>query len=315
MASHEPIHLVIGASGFLGGIVTQTLLRAGKHVRALDIACEVSAILGNNYPIPDNLEVVECSVFDHAGLKVAMQGVETVHMFVSFSVPSTQPRIMSNEIDMTLRAIDLVLQTMFESAVERIIFPSSGGTIYGNIAPVPVREDHAVCPMSSYGMGKLISEQMIQFYSRIHGLNYLIIRISNPYGVKHLRRVSQGVIDVFLQKTKRGEPLQIWGNLDTVRDFLFVDDFSEAYRLLLNSKLERVIVNVGSGQPTSLHDILDGITSAIGYTPKYESIDGIYKGPSYNVLDISKLQSIIDWSPNHNLFDGISLTWKRLHEL
>src|SRR5581483_2435003 len=167
-------------------------------------------------------------------------------------------------------------------------------------------------PLASYGMGKLLCEEMIRFHHRVHGLGYLILRISNPYGAGRIRRVSQGGIDVFLERVRAGQPLSLWGGLDNVRDYIFIDDLiGIILRLLALDGLESATLNVGGGHGTTIRNILSVIARVTGYEPECQPEPGRFAGVAYNVLDISRLQNLTGWKPGYTIEEGIDEAWKR----
>jgi UDP-glucose 4-epimerase len=211
-----------------------------------------------------------------------------------------------------MQALENVLTTMVASDVPRIIFPSSGGTIYGEIGHRPARETDELRPLSSYGMGKLLSEQIIRFYHRLHNIEYSIMRIANAYGAKRLERISQGLIDVFLEKCQAGEELVLWGDVDQVRDYIFVDDVMDAMLGLLDLEDPlSTIVNVGSGSGTSIGEVLSIMKKVIGHSMQWKVKGEYYAGIPYNVLDITKITKLIGWTPRYTLQAGIEETWHR----
>jgi UDP-glucose 4-epimerase len=311
--SSQPPILVLGAAGFIGSHLTRSLLKDGWRVRAFSRRFDPRQVKQLGYS--DRIQIHEGSVFDESALTSALQGVSTVINLLSFSVPTTSSRLPQTEITTTVQANNLLLSAMIKSGATRLVFPSSGGTIYGDVGNRPAHETDPPAPRLSYGLGKLICEETIHFYHRMYGLSYLILRISNAYGAARIRRVSQGVIDVFLEQAYAGQPLHIWGNLDTVRDYIFIDDLMAAIlKLLRNDPGESHTVNVGSGRGNRLHEVLAVITEVTGLAPTIHHEEGV-AGLAYNVLNNTKLCSLIDWKPQFDLEAGICETWNRKRQL
>ena len=146
----------------------------------------------------------------------------------------------------------------------------------------------------------------------VHGLQHLIVRPSNPYGANSFSRQSQGVIDVFLEKILAGQPLSIWGNVDTVRDYIFIDDLIEAFiRLTEVDDAASRIVNLGSGHGASLFDVVQSIGRVTQRQPEWSVDPEKYAGVSSCVLDISRLKELTGWKPNYALDQGIEEAWRR----
>jgi len=201
---------------------------------------------------------------------------------------------------------------MVEEGPYKIVFPSSGGTIYGDLYDRAARESDPACPLSSYGFGKYLCEQIILFYERIYKINYTIMRISNAYGTDHISRSSQGFIDVFLERILLDKPLLLWGNGEQIRDFIFIDDVMEAMMSLLAlDASESTLVNIGSGVGIKIKDAISIIERVVGRDLDVEMDPTAFSGISYSVMDIRNIQKISGWSPKTSLIDGIEETWRR----
>ncbi|WP_433921978.1 NAD-dependent epimerase/dehydratase family protein [Paenibacillus taichungensis] len=298
--------LVIGGQGFIGFSVAMTLYNNGWNVRVLDrnITDKFNEV---------NIETMVGNVFDKDTLKFALKDVDVVFYFISHSLPSSNRDNLNYELQNSLTALDSVLDTMVNLNVKKIVFPSSGGTIYGNVKDQNVTESIEPNPLSSYGQGKLLSEEIIKFYNRVHNVEHLILRISNIYGCHFYRRVEQGAVDIFIQNILNDKPISIWsGAENSIRDYIFIDDFCDALITLLNRKIHG-IYNIGTGEGSKLMDIIQIIESIL----KREAIivrNNNYSGVSRNVLDISKIKEDCKWFPKYNLEEGIKKTIKRKKE-
>jgi UDP-glucose 4-epimerase len=306
----SPRALVLGASGFLGWAACQRLVGAGWQVVGLDNNWDVGLPAATGFG--KALEIHEASVFDGDALRSAMKGAETVFCFVSFTNPATTPRSLRVELQTTLQALESILATMVEVGARRVVFPSSGGTIYGDTGKRPARESDVLRPLSSYGVGKLLSEHMIQFYADVHSIKFTIMRVSNAYGATRRHRTSQGFIDASLERVLQGGQPVLWGSAGHLRDFVFIDDAMEAMLRLLELKQpESLTVNVGTGVGSTLKEVLSVIAQVAGVaiSPKHEH--GFYAGVPHSVLDIGLLQSLTRWAPSYTLEEGIREAWRR----
>ncbi|RAW10899.1 hypothetical protein DC345_26505 [Paenibacillus taichungensis] len=297
--------LVIGGQGFIGFSVAMALYNNGWNVRILDRNI-------NNRFNGLNIETMVGNVFDENLIDLAMENIDIVFYFVSHSLPSSSQYNLKFELQNSLSALDSVLDTMVRLNVKKIVFPSSGGTIYGSVEEQNLSESTELNPLSSYGQGKLLSEEVIKFYSRVHNIDYLILRISNIYGCHLYRKVEQGVIDIFIQNILNGKDISIWsGAENSVRDYIFIDDFCDALITLLN-RSKNGIYNVGTGEGRKLIDIIQIIERVLEIEAVIVRKDN-YSGVIRNVLDISKIKEDCEWSPKYNLEEGIKKTinWKK----
>lgn len=301
--------LIIGGTGFIGSSIAFALVAEGWNVRILDI-------VDNGRFKDSDIEIISGSINNADVIRRALKDVTTVFYFASHSMPSANPNFLSNEIDISLKCLDLVLSKMVEMNIKRIVFPSSGGTIYGDINEGRAKEDNRLVPLSSYGAGKLLSEEIVKFYSRVHGIRYLVIRIANVYGCPFERKISQGAIDIFIQNILSNRPINIWGGAEeTVRDYIFIDDLCSAIiRLVKEVYSESQVYNIGTGHGHTLREIICTIEEIMDKQAdvKIEKAKGF--GIKRNVLDVSKILREVRWQPQYTLYEGIKETLRRKRE-
>lgn len=304
-------YLVLGGFGFIGSCVANTLCKSGFSVRILD------STDGKHIAIDDAIEVISGDICNKDVLIKAMDSVDTVLYFISHTFPSMNHKSMQIEIDSTLKVLDNTLTIMREIGVTKIVFPSSGGTIYGESTVPMANENHTLSPVSAYGMGKLLSEEIISYFCRVYGFSALILRISNVYGVPFYRAVQQGVVDIFIQKALRDEPIELWGDPSVVvRDYLFIDDLCSAIMKLINLQLEGDnVFNVASGVGYTLENVIDCIETAIGSTIQKSVNPNGFSGVEKSILDIAKIMSLTSWTPQYSLETGIEKTINRKLEI
>ena len=185
--------------------------------------------------------------------------------------------------------------------VSRFVFFSSGGTIYGN-TDLPISEDHPIAPMSLYARSKAGIEDLI----RKSDLPYLILRLSNPYGGYQIAEKKQGVIPILIRRALRNEPFEMYVSGDSVRDYFYISDLGQAVTGLLECGAVNDTVNVGSGQGTSLHEIIRLVQEATG-----ETVSIIQKASEMPVvqsivLNIEKLKRLTGYEPAVSLREGIA---------
>src|SRR5262249_6839474 len=145
---------------------------------------------------------------------------------------------------------------------------SSGGTVYGQAQTELVSESHPTRPISSYGLAKVTLEHYFNLYRTIYGTDYVVARISNAYGPFQPSTTGQGLIAVLLDRISRDEPLEIWGDGENVRDFVFVDDAAGALIALAEAGQSGETYNVGSGSGISVNELVQTISSLLGRPSK-----------------------------------------------
>lgn len=294
--------LVLGGGGFIGSHLVDELLRRSHDVRVLDTVADRyrQTPRGVDYKLGD--------YGNPAVLAEALQDVDTVYHLASMTVPSTSNLDPAADIAANLVPSVRLFEQMVGLEVSRMIFLSSGGTVYGNPGHVPVTVAHPVQPLCSYGIVKVAIEHYLHMFHELHGLSPLILRASNAYGPRQGHLGVQGAIATFLNRVLTGEPIQIWGDGDIVRDYLYVSDLARLCVLAGESEIEGTY-NAGSGVGYSLNAVLEAVAEATGEHPE------VRYGPSRSldveriVLDTSHTEAVFHWRQEIALRDGIALHW------
>jgi UDP-glucose 4-epimerase len=190
--------------------------------------------------------------------------------------------------------------------IGKLVFSSSGGTVYGEPIYVPLDESHPTNPKALYGVTKLAIEKYIYYCNREYGINASILRVSNPYGERQRVGSGQGAIGVFLHKALKGESIEIWGNGNIQRDYIYIEDVADAFVRALGYRGEKSILNISSSEGKTLNELLDLIEGILGrpiernYLPQRNFDVGV------NVLDNSLAKKELGWAPKVSLIDGIN---------
>ena len=301
--------LVLGGNGFIGSHLVDKLLAEDHGVRVFDKYEEHyrKPLPGVDYRFGD---------FGNRGLLAeALEGVDTVFHLISTSLPKTSNDDPAFDVQSNVIETLFLLEQCVARKVKKLIFISSGGTIYGLPEKLPIAEDSPTNPECSYGITKLIIEKYLALYNHLHGLNYTILRPSNPYGSRQNPLGIQGAISVFLGKIARGEAIEVWGDGEVVRDYIFIDDLIEGIYKAAFSETTSKIFNLGSGSGRTLNEIVDVIRAVtmlkvnVMYTPKRS-----FDVPG-NYLDISRANEQLGWIPSFSLEHGIANTWKFIQQI
>jgi UDP-glucose 4-epimerase len=296
--------LVLGGNGFIGSHLVDLLLHKGHQVRVYDRADD---------RFRDRLAQVEYvygELGNHGLMRAALTDMDTVFHLVSTTVPSTSNEdpafdVQSNVVN-TLR----VLQECAAAKIKRLIFTSSGGTIYGTPQTVPIAESHPLNPICSYGITKLAIEKYLALFEHLYGLDYAILRPSNAYGERQNPFAQQGLVGVFLGKIVRREPIVIWGDGSVIRDFVHAKDLAVAlYRAATCGKLEQRIFNAGSGSGVSINEMLQALSTTVGWELDIRYTEARRFDVPVNVLDITLARELLGWEPATSLAEGLAYTW------
>jgi UDP-glucose 4-epimerase len=295
--------LILGGGGFLGANLSRGLLQAEFKVSILEKPGADLSRLANILP---QLNVFEIPLQETAQIRdiIRSAGIDTVIHLASTLLPSSLGTDFAREQQEVIAPTSLLLAELAELGV-KVVFFSSGGTVYGKSLEGPFRETDPRAPINFYGLSKSLTEESIGFLHRVAGLKSLILRPSNPYGRFQSLRGSQGFISVVIGKALAGEPIEIWGDGSVVRDYLSVDDLTQAVIKLLAQDVHGITLNVGSGTGHSLVEVVAAIEDVIGrklsvvFQPR-RSVD-----VPVAVLDIANLRQHIPFEPI-NLHQGIA---------
>ena len=299
--------LVIGGCGFIGSHVVDALLENGGTVRALDRRPEMF-----RPPLP-GVDYVTGDLSDTAQIYEALTGMDAVIHLASSTVPATSNLDPIADITGNLVATVRLLEVMRNAGVRKMVYLSSGGTVYGVPDTDPVSETHPLRPISSYGIVKVAIENYLFMEHRLHGLQHVILRASNPYGPRQGHVGIQGIIGTHLWRLARNEPIEVWGDGSIVRDFIHVRDLAALCIIALRSPVTGSF-NAGSGDGASISRVVEAVLKIVG-----GDIQPIYKpGRSFDVprvvLDITKARDMLGWVPQIPLDEGLADTWKWMCE-
>jgi UDP-glucose 4-epimerase len=295
--------LVIGGNGFIGSSLVQAL-----RARGVDVA-----VLDPGRPRADmdwsGIGFIAGSLADAAVTTHALEGVDVVFHLAGTTVPGTSNLDPVADVQGNLVATLGLLGAMRATGVRRIVYFSSGGTVYGNPSVSPVPESHPLHPISSYGVVKVAIENYLRMYQQLGDLDPVILRPSNPYGPRQSTAGVQGAVAAFLGLAARGEPVRIWGDGEVVRDYLYIDDLV-ALAATAGLSRETGVFNVGSGEGHSLNALVGVVSRVIGRPLPVEYLPGRPFDVRRVVLDIHAAKAAFGWSPTITLEDGIRRTWR-----
>lgn len=299
--------LVIGAGGFLGGALSSALCDRGAVVQGY-------GRLSSDGPRDARVIWTNALFGDFSALARAVEGQEIVFHLLSSSIPESSNREPAEDLAANVHATIKLLDCCSAAEVRKVIFASSGGTVYGIPSIVPTPENAPTDPISAYGIGKLAIEKYLALYHRIHGLDYHVLRLANPYGPGQSPFKKQGVIASLLYHVLCGQPLEIWGTGDVTRDFIHVDDVSSAFLHALHYDGEHRIMNVGTGRGRSINEVVSDLQSVLDL-PLLEKTykHGRAVDVPVSVLDTALIRRVTAWRSRVDWISGLKGTaeWMR----
>jgi len=295
--------LVTGGCGFIGTNLVERLLKDGHKVAVLDVAATEGLTDWRG------VAFFRGDMGSADVLSSALEGVEVVFHLAWSTLPKTSNEDPMFDVGSNVGGTIKLLQACVARGVRKVVFISSGGTVYGIPATVPIGEGSAIEPVNSYGITKYAVEKYLGLFRHLYGLDYLVVRPSNPYG-PHQNPLGQvGTVAVFMYRTLAGIPISIWGDGKVVRDYLFIDDLVDAMvRAAHKSDAGYRVFNVGSGEGMAIMGLLDMVKSVAGREPVVVFEPARALDVPVNVLDNTRARTELLWSPSTGLREGLEMT-------
>lgn len=304
--------VVLGGRGFIGTHLVSAILAAGHFVRCFGRP-HLSA-LGDSHASNPRYELFEGDFVSEADIAEAMKDCDICFHLVSTTLPKSSNLDPVFDIETNLLGTVRLLAHAQKCGVKKIVFVSSGGTVYGPPLSVPISEDHPTNPVCSYGITKLAIEKYLGMFHNLHDLDYAVLRLANPFGAGQRTHSSQGAVAVFLGKALRGDKIEIWGDGSVVRDYVHIDDVVSALLLATQYRGPEKIFNIGSGMGIDLNHLLDAIERVLGHQTKRSYLPGRPFDVPASVLCIERAKRHLGWHPKVPFELGLTRFAKWLRE-
>lgn len=252
MKKNERI-LVLGANGFIGSHLVDRLAQSHYIVRAFG-RFENEPKFGQS----DDIEIYQGDFLNQNDLAEALKGVSYVIHLISTTTPATSDKDPIIDLNTNVGGSITLFQKCIENSnIKRVVFASSGGTVYGDsYQGRPFKETDQTIPISPYGIGKLTIENYLNYYHRVYGQDYTVFRIANPYGGRQEYTKQQGIMPVLLRNISGGLPVIVYGDGTMVRDYIYIYDLVEIIAQSLERSLLFKTYNIGSSTGVSVNDLI-----------------------------------------------------------
>ena len=303
--------LVTGGNGFVGShLVDRLAADPDNRVTVFDL-----------YPrphgdTPAEVLFVQGDIGDAALVRRTLvdQGIEVVYHVAWASIHETSVKDPVRDIEMNLVPSVGLLEASREAGVKRIVYISSGGTVYGIPLTLPISEDHPTHPISGYGITKLAVEKYLRMYSHLYGVQSVILRPSVAYGPRQNPRRRQSAVTVFIHRALLGEPIVIWGDGEVLRDYIYVDDLTSALVAAALMPLSPTAVfNLAGSTGYTLNQLVQEIETALAVKIDVRHEPARRFDVPLLRLDTRAAIQALNWQPVTDLSEGIAqtATWLR----
>ena len=284
-------NLVVGGSGFLGlnwlaylqqhGADSEVVVFAREKPTGVEFPSFVTFVVGDYADATALDDLFSAHHFDR------------VFHFASSIIPAISSENIRQDIESNLLPTIGLMEIMMKHQVSKLLYLSTGGAVYGNVTEEKVKEEYPCKPISSYGIIKLAVEHYIELYAKLYQIDYLILRLSNPFGEFH-RSPKQGVINIAVRKALKGEVMTVWGDGSQAKDYIYAADIGHAIDGLIKAGVKNETINVGSGESLSLNTIIQRIQAKLpAFQVEYK--DAKLTDVQKICLDTTKLASKMSW--------------------
>jgi len=299
-------HVLLGGCGFIGRHVAVLLARSGHDVVLADRAPP-----SQDFPA-DVAGRIRWHMFEFASpdWDAVIRPATVIHHYVWTSLPASANANPLGDLTLNVASTLGLLEAMRRQNGKRLVFASSGGTVYGRLHEVPVPETHPFRPITSYGAGKATAELYMNVYRSLHGLDCRVARIANPFGAGQNLVRGQGAATTFLHKALNREPIIIWGDGEVVRDYIHIADVAAGLTRLAAAADPGPdsTFNIGSGAGISLNGIVAEIERQLGRRLEVQYEPARAFDVPVSVLDIGHAQRVLGWAPRLSFNQGLTRT-------
>ena len=302
--------LITGGAGFVGSHLADAHVARGDRVWVLD---DLSAGRAEN--VPPGAEFVEMDIGDRRaselisdiGFDLINHHAAQIDVRASVADPIGDARV-------NIAGLINILEGARDAGTQRVVFVSSGGVVYGEPEVYPTPEDTPKCPVSPYGVSKLAGEYYLDYYREVHGLDYVALRYGNVYGPRQDPHGEAGVVAIFCNRLIDGEPLDIYGDGEQTRDYVYVEDVAAANLIASEMPLEdragidARAYNVATGEATSVNTLATLLEEIAGARPGRIHKDARAGELRRSVLSTARMRAM-GWSPAQSLREGLARTF------
>jgi len=301
MANRDVSYFALGGGGFIGTNLCRRLAGRGGRVRAFS----------RHFAFPDAMAGVDLVTGDfrnHDALASAIEGFDIVYHLVHATPPQPANVDIGGDITNNVLPSLALFDICRRLGVKRIVFLSSGGTVYGRAAVVPTPETAPTEPIAAYGISKLMIEKYLVLHEHLHRMDYRVLRVTNPFGAFQTTIKNQGIIAALIARGLAGEPIEIWGDGSAVRDFIYVGDVIDALELASRDQSEFRIFNIGRGEGRNIREIAGTVERLLGRKLQIVWKDARAIDLPVSVVSNARAKEVLGWTPKTTLDEGLRQT-------
>ena len=297
--------VIFGGGGFIGSTIADRFLLDGHELRIFE---RPRVAPYRKFTEDEKVEWVEGDFSSTHDVGEAVSGMDVILHLVSTTLPKNSNDDPIYDVQSNVVGTLQMLNAMVTHKVGKIVFISSGGTVYGNPVYLPIDEKHPTNPLVSYGITKLTIEKYLQMYSHLHGIRAITLRVANPYGERQRIETAQGAVGVFLSRALKNLPIEVWGDGSVTRDYIHISDVAEAFLKAVEYSGAEHCFNISSGAGTSLNVLIGMLEDVIGRKVEVLYQPGRLFDVPASVLSNHLAREELKWAPLISMRDGLART-------
>jgi UDP-glucose 4-epimerase len=297
--------IIFGGGGFIGSTIADRLLVNGYEIKIFE---RPRVEPYRNFKRNENVEWITGDLLSVHDVSNAIKGTDVILHLVSTTLPKSSNEDPIYDVQTNLVGTLQMLNAMVGCKVKKIVFISSGGTVYGIPSYLPIDEKHPTNPLVSYGITKLAIEKYLQLFKSMHDIKPIILRVSNPYGERQRIETAQGAVSTFIHQALKDLYIDIWGDGSIVRDYIHVSDVAEAFVQAVAYSGSENIFNISSGLGTSLNELIGILKVVIGKPIKHRYLPGRPFDVPVSILCNDLARKELKWEPLISMHEGIART-------
>jgi UDP-glucose 4-epimerase len=307
--------LVTGGAGFIGSTLVDRLLADGHHVVVVDDFSSGSDANLEQARATGRVEVHTVDIRDEGVTRIVADAEPEV-VFHLAAQADVRVSVARPAHDASINVIGLlnVLEGAREAGARKVVFASSGGTIYGEPDPsvLPVDESNPELPIAPYGVAKKVGTDYLRAYRAVHGLDWTSLALANVYGPRQDPHGEAGVVAIFAGLLLEGKPCTVFGTGEQTRDYVYVEDVVDAFARAADAGSEN-LYNIGTGQETTVNELYGAMADAAGVTEPPTYAEARPGELDRSCLDAGTAQRELGWAPQVPLAVGVKavLDWSR----
>jgi UDP-glucose 4-epimerase len=300
--------MVTGGAGFIGSHTVDALVASGAD----EIAVLDDLSTGKRKQVNAKAALYQIDLRDAVAVASVVEKVRPEVIFHLAAQMDVRRSVADPAFDAQVNVVGFVnlMESARKHGLERVVFSSTGGAIYGEQDEFPCTEDHPKRPVSPYGVAKLATEAYLFFYKVEYGIDYLALRFGNVYGPRQDPHGEAGVVAIFCGRLLDGKPVTIYGDGTQTRDYVYVGDVVRAVIAAGKSSASGLAINIGTGLETNVNDLYSTLASIADFPTKAEHASARPGEQKRSVISPARAQKELGWRPEKKLADGLEETYK-----